>query len=118
MFDDASNLIVGLEIGTSKVCAVVGEINAEGALNIIGLGQARSRGLGPMKLRRMIVPAPTRREGAARGLEKYGDGCALDGKAAASLAPSSPRSEELLNPCGRRPFRRASGDTTMERCAG
>jgi cell division protein FtsA len=44
MFDD-SNIIVGLEIGTSKVCAVVGEQGAEDALNIIGLGQARSRGV-------------------------------------------------------------------------
>ncbi len=44
MFDD-SNIIVGLEIGTSKVCAVVGERTADGSLNIIGLGQARSRGV-------------------------------------------------------------------------
>lgn len=44
MFDSPS-IIVGLEIGTSKVCAVVGEVNASGALNIIGLGQARSRGV-------------------------------------------------------------------------
>ncbi len=42
---DSSSIIVGLEIGTSKVCAVVGELNAEGALNIVGLGQARSRGV-------------------------------------------------------------------------
>jgi cell division protein FtsA len=42
---DSSNVIVGLEIGTSKVCAVVGEMNAEGVLNIVGLGQARSRGV-------------------------------------------------------------------------
>jgi cell division protein FtsA len=44
MFND-SPIIVGLEIGTSKVCAVVGELNADGALNIVGLGQARSRGV-------------------------------------------------------------------------
>src|SRR6185503_11907973 len=44
MFDSAS-IIVGLEIGTSKVCAVVGEVNAAGALNIIGVGQCRSRGV-------------------------------------------------------------------------
>ena len=44
MFDDSS-IIVGLEIGTSKVCAVVGERNADGSLNVIGLGQARSRGV-------------------------------------------------------------------------
>src|SRR5512147_253180 len=38
-------IIVGLEVGTSKVCAVVGELGADGALNIVGLGQARSRGV-------------------------------------------------------------------------
>src|SRR3989449_2383988 len=42
---DPSSIIVGLEIGTSKVCAVVGEVNLAGALNIIGVGQARSRGV-------------------------------------------------------------------------
>src|SRR5437867_6214865 len=42
---DPSSIIVGLEIGTSKVCAVVGELSEEGALNIVGLGQARSRGV-------------------------------------------------------------------------
>lgn len=42
---DPSSIIVGLEIGTSKVCAVVGELSADGALNIVGLGQARSRGV-------------------------------------------------------------------------
>lgn len=44
MFDQSS-IIVGLEIGTSKVCAVVGEVGSDGALNIVGLGQARSRGV-------------------------------------------------------------------------
>jgi cell division protein FtsA len=44
MFDPAS-IIVGLELGTSKVCAVVGEVNSSGSLNIIGVGQARSRGV-------------------------------------------------------------------------
>lgn len=40
-----SNTIVGLEIGTSKICAVVGEMSNDGALNIIGIGQSRSRGV-------------------------------------------------------------------------
>jgi cell division protein FtsA len=44
MFDRSSS-IVGLDIGTSKVCAVVGEINDAGALSIVGLGQAKSRGV-------------------------------------------------------------------------
>src|SRR3989440_1464209 len=42
---DPSSIIVGLEIGTSKVCAVVGELGADNGLNIVGLGQARSRGV-------------------------------------------------------------------------
>jgi len=42
---DPSQIIVGLEIGTSKVCAVVGELSPEGGLNIVGLGQSRSRGV-------------------------------------------------------------------------
>jgi cell division protein FtsA len=44
MFDD-SHIIAGLELGTSKICVVVGEQGADGALNIIGLGQSRSRGV-------------------------------------------------------------------------
>jgi len=42
---DPSSIIVGLEIGTSKICAVVGDVNPAGVLNIIGVGQARSRGV-------------------------------------------------------------------------
>ena len=42
---DPSSIIVGLEIGTSKICVVVGDVNASGALNIVGLGQSRSRGV-------------------------------------------------------------------------
>jgi len=39
------NLIVGLDIGTSKVVAIVGEITPDGSIDIIGLGSNRSRGL-------------------------------------------------------------------------
>src|SRR5690348_11316206 len=45
MFDSNSSIIVGLEIGTSKICAVVGDLSPDGGLNIVGLGQARSRGV-------------------------------------------------------------------------
>jgi cell division protein FtsA len=44
MFEE-SNIVVGLEIGTSKICVVVGEQNAEGAVNIIGVGQSPSNGV-------------------------------------------------------------------------
>lgn len=40
-----NNLLVGLDIGTTKVVALVGEVNAEGKIQIIGVGQHPSRGL-------------------------------------------------------------------------
>jgi len=39
------NLIVGLDIGTSKVVAIVGEVTPEKEIEIIGLGSHPSRGL-------------------------------------------------------------------------
>jgi cell division protein FtsA len=42
---DTKNLIVGLDIGTSKIVAIVAEITGEGRMAIIGLGQSPSRGL-------------------------------------------------------------------------
>jgi cell division protein FtsA len=39
------NLIVGLDIGTSKVVALVGEIGADVAIEVIGIGSQPSRGL-------------------------------------------------------------------------
>jgi cell division protein FtsA len=38
------SLIVGLDIGTTKICTVVGEV-AEGQVNIIGLGTTPSKGI-------------------------------------------------------------------------
>lgn len=38
-------LVVGLDIGTTKVCAIIGERNAEGRIEIIGLGTCPSKGL-------------------------------------------------------------------------
>ncbi|MBT5231679.1 MAG: cell division protein FtsA [Methylococcales bacterium] len=37
--------IVGLDIGTSKVVAIVGEVNDEGEVEVIGVGRCPSRGL-------------------------------------------------------------------------
>ena len=44
MSNETNNFIVGLDIGTSKVCAVVGAIKDD-TIEIIGLGQAKSNGL-------------------------------------------------------------------------
>jgi cell division protein FtsA len=37
--------VVGLDIGTSQICCVVGEVKDDGAVHIVGLGQSPSRGL-------------------------------------------------------------------------
>lgn len=41
----ARNLIVGLDIGTSKVVAIVGEVTELGGIEVIGIGSHPSRGL-------------------------------------------------------------------------
>jgi cell division protein FtsA len=40
-----SELIVGLDIGTTKICTVVGEAGADGIVDIIGIGTSPSTGL-------------------------------------------------------------------------
>lgn len=37
--------VVGLDIGTSKVCTVVGEIHGPGQIDVIGIGSTESRGI-------------------------------------------------------------------------
>jgi cell division protein FtsA len=38
-------MVAGLDIGTTKVCAIIGEVNENGALEIIGVGACSSTGL-------------------------------------------------------------------------
>ncbi len=45
MVKESKNLVVGLDIGTSKIVAIVGEVTVDGGLNVIGLGTQPSRGL-------------------------------------------------------------------------
>jgi cell division protein FtsA len=40
-----SNIIIGLDIGTSKIAAIVGKIKADGSIEAIGLGTHPSKGL-------------------------------------------------------------------------
>jgi cell division protein FtsA len=40
-----SEIIVGLDIGTTKVCTIVGELGEEGRIDILGVGLAPSTGL-------------------------------------------------------------------------
>ncbi len=41
----SDDIIVGLDIGTTKVCAVIGEYNENDEIEITGIGTAKSRGL-------------------------------------------------------------------------
>jgi cell division protein FtsA len=40
-----SKIHVGLEIGTSKICMVVGEVKSDGSVKILGMGQSKSVGV-------------------------------------------------------------------------
>jgi cell division protein FtsA len=39
------NIVVGLDIGTTKICAIVGRKNEYGKLEVLGMGKARSEGV-------------------------------------------------------------------------
>ena len=39
------HIVVGLDIGTTKICAVVGEIQDDRSIHVIGVGSHRSHGL-------------------------------------------------------------------------
>jgi cell division protein FtsA len=39
------HIVVGLDIGTTKICAIVAEVTEDGQVNIIGVGSSPSRGL-------------------------------------------------------------------------
>ncbi len=39
------NIVVGLDIGTTKICAIVGEVKEDGRIDIVGIGSHPSHGL-------------------------------------------------------------------------
>ena len=45
MANATENMIVGLDIGTSKVVAIVGQATADGTMEIVGIGSQPSRGM-------------------------------------------------------------------------
>src|SRR5438034_4860027 len=40
-----NHILVGLEIGTSKICVVVGEAKTDGSIKVLGVGHVPSRGV-------------------------------------------------------------------------
>lgn len=59
-------LIVGLDIGTSKVVALVGEVGADGSVEVIGIGSQPSRGL----KRGMVVDIESTVQSIQRAVEE------------------------------------------------
>jgi len=60
------SLVVGLDIGTSKIVAIVGEMQADGSVEIIGLGSHPSRGL----KRGVIVDMTSTEQAIQRAVEE------------------------------------------------
>jgi cell division protein FtsA len=63
---DQKNLIVGLDIGTSKIVCIVAEIQPEGMLEVIGMGSHPSKGL----RRGMVVNIESTVNAIQRALEE------------------------------------------------
>src|SRR5437588_9954371 len=45
MAQKKGEIIVGLDIGTTKICCIVGEVSPDGGIDVIGIGTHPSRGL-------------------------------------------------------------------------
>ena len=39
------HIVVGLDVGTTKICAIIGDVKSDGVINVIGVGTHPSRGL-------------------------------------------------------------------------
>ncbi len=63
---ETKNLLVALDIGTSKIVAIVAEITAEGAIEVLGIGQHPSKGL----KKGVVVNIETTVHGIQRALEE------------------------------------------------
>jgi cell division protein FtsA len=60
------SLVVGLDVGTSKIVAIVGEMQADGSVEVIGLGSHPSRGL----KRGVIVDMASTEQAIQRAVEE------------------------------------------------
>src|SRR5918911_2216442 len=41
----AERVIVGVDVGTTKICALIGELDEENRLNVVGIGVTPAKGL-------------------------------------------------------------------------
>ena len=42
---DDNPLLVGIDVGTTKICALIADVDAEGVLRILGVGLEPARGM-------------------------------------------------------------------------
>jgi cell division protein FtsA len=63
---ETKNLLVALDIGTSKIVAIVAEVNDEGSVEVLGIGQHPSKGL----KKGVVVNIETTVHGIQRALEE------------------------------------------------
>lgn len=77
MPDPEPQRIVGLDIGTNKVAAIVAEVNHEGTLEVIGIGTHHSRGL----KKGVVVNIESTVQSIQRAIEEAElmAGCSIDG---------------------------------------
>ena len=69
-----SKIHVGLEIGTTKTCMVVGEVKPDGSVKILGVGETRSAGIRKGE----ITDYPQARAGVKEALLQAEDICDVD----------------------------------------
>jgi cell division protein FtsA len=81
-----NNIVVGLDIGTSKVCAVVGEMTERG-VEIIGVGSHISQGL----RKGVVINIESTVESIKKAVEEAGmmAGCEINSVFTASRAATS-----------------------------
>ncbi len=60
------SLVVGLDIGTSKIVAIVGEVHEDGAVEVVGIGSHPSRGL----KRGVVVDIESTEQSIQRAIEE------------------------------------------------
>ncbi len=60
------SLVVGLDIGTSKIVAIVGEVHADGTVEVVGIGSHPSRGL----KRGVVVDIESTEQSIQRAIEE------------------------------------------------
>ncbi len=72
--EDIKKVIVGLDIGTTKVCAIVGATNEHGKVEILGMGKAESLGVIRGEVRNIDKTVKAIREAVEKAKQSMANG--------------------------------------------